>query len=161
MSKWRQIYYDENIFCLDETKLNFLKMSRLDASSLCKRTHLIIITWEIISFFFKSLMLSADNMQEIILKTLSRVTSKKTLLYNSRKIFLNQSRNNWHVMKKILFDQLRNNSRSTRKLSLDQSRNNTYSIRKLFLDQGMRKLLLDQAMRKLLLDQVMRKLSLD
>jgi hypothetical protein len=122
-------------------------------------------------------MLSAENMQEMMSKTLSRVTSRKTFLYNSRKtllhnsrktflynsrkILLNQSRNNSHAMRKISLDQLRNNSRSTRKLSLDQSKNNSHLMRKLFLDQVMRKLLLDQAMRKLFLDQLMRKLFLN
>jgi hypothetical protein len=116
-------------------------------------------------------------MQEMMLETLSRVTSRKTSLHNSRKtflhnsrktslhnskkIFLNQSRNSSHAMRKISLDQSRNNSRSTRKLSLDQSRNNSHSMRKLSLDQAMRKLLLDQAMRKLSLDQSMRKLLLN
>jgi hypothetical protein len=85
--------------------------------------------------FFESLMSSADNMQKIMLETMSQVTSRKTLLHNSR--------NSSQLMRKIFLDHSRNNSRSTRKLSLDQSKNNSHSMRKLFLNQAMRKLSLD------------------
>jgi hypothetical protein len=112
-------------------------------------------------FFSKSSILSVDNMQEMMLETLSWVMSRKIFFYNSRKILLNQSRNSSHIMRKISLDQSRNNSRSTRKFFLDQSRNNSHSMKKLLFDQAMRKLYLDQTMRKLLLDQLMKKLLLN
>jgi hypothetical protein len=147
LSKWNEIKFLKNV----ETRREFaLWTNAFDNYDM--RDYFVLLS--------KSSMLSADNMQEIILETLSRVTSKKTLLHNSRKILLNQSRNSSHAMKKILLNQSRNISRSTRKLSLNQSKNNSHSMRKLSLDQAMRKLLLDQTMRKLSLDQSMRKLSL-
>jgi hypothetical protein len=155
LSRWNEIKFLKNV----ETRREFaLWTNAFDNYNM--RDYFVLL--------FKSSMLSANNMQEMMLETLSRVTlrktfllnskktflhnSRKTFLHNSRKISLNQSRNSSHAMRKILLDQSRNNSRSTRKLSLDQSRNNSHSMRKLSLDQAMRKLILDQVMRKLFLD---------
>jgi hypothetical protein len=106
LSKWNEIKFLKKI----ETRCEFaLWTNAFDNYDM--RDYFILL--------LESLMLFVDNMQEIMLETLSRVTSRKTFFYNSKKIFLNQSRNNSHAMRKILLDQSRNNSRSTRKLSFD------------------------------------------
>jgi hypothetical protein len=74
MSRWRQICCDENIFCRDEMRWNFLKESRLDASSSYEQTRSTNMTWETISFF------------ALIYQCRLQITCRKNYLFITREI---------------------------------------------------------------------------